>query len=144
MTLTDAPNSFDYTMFYWIALIAIVIGGILFFFSCFIHVKKGYVAIIERMEIYHGTYQQGFYLFAPFIYRRVGMYKIEPKELEFSICGTVISIKIKITDFKVYHYAHINFEDLVNQIKESSFDSIDEFIYNLQLELQKIGCTLIK
>ena len=137
-------NTFDSRYLYWIALIALVIGAFLFFLSCFIHVKKGYVAIIERMEIYYGTYKSGFYLFAPFVYRRVGMYNIEPTEFEVKVTDKIIKIKVQIIDVKEYHYARKYFGDVVNELQNEHYNSIEEYIDALQYALVAIGCSLVK
>ena len=142
--MTFSEVQFDFKWLYIIAIVALVVGAILFFLSCFIHVKKGYIAIVERMEIYHGTYKEGNYLFAPFIYRRVGMYKTTPTEIELTICKRIIKIKIQIQDFKEYHYAHKSFNEVVNELAKQEFDDIDQFIITLQKSLTEIGCSLIK
>ena len=137
-------ESLNINSLYIIVLIALIIGALLFFLSCFIHVKKGYTAIIEKMEVYYGTYKSGFYLFAPFVYRRVGMYKNEPTEFEVSVCDKIIRIKVQIIDFKEYHYAHKYYGDLVNDLQNNHYESIDQYINNLQELLISIGCSLVK
>lgn len=137
-------KSLSINSLYIIAIVALIIGALLFFFSCFIHVKKGYTAIIEKMEVYYGTYKSGFYLFAPFVYRRVGMYKNEPTEFEISICEKIIRIKVQIIDFKEYHYSRKYYGDIVNDLKNNHYEYIDQYINNLQESLISIGCSLVK
>ena len=54
----------------------LVLSAILFILTGFIHVRKGRVAIIERVGIFVGIFKPGFYFFAPIVYRRVGMYRV--------------------------------------------------------------------
>lgn len=137
-------DNLDINSLYIIAIVAIVIGAFLFFLSCFIHVKKGYIAIIEKMEIYHGTYKSGFYLFPPFVYRRVGMYKIDPTEFEITVCNKIIKINVQIIDFKEYHYSHKYFGDIINDVQQKEYESINQFISDLQESLISVGCSLVK
>lgn len=134
----------DFNSLYIVALIAIALGIILMILTGFIHVKKGYIAIIEKLGVYHGTYKPGFHYFAPFVYRRVGMYKNSPSEIELTINATIIRIKIVVLDFKKYHYATKSFMDIVNTLKSKNYSTIEIFINELQDELINIGCSLIK
>lgn len=137
-------DTVDFNSFYLIVLIAIAIGIILMILTGFIHVKKGYTAIIEKLGAYHGTYKSGFHYFAPFVYRRVGMYKNSPSEVELTINKTIIKIKIVVLDFQKYHYASKSYTDVINDLKIKDYKNIDLFISELQSELINIGCSLIK
>ena len=129
---------------YLVVIIAIIIGIILMFLTGFIYVKKDYTAIIEKLGVYHGTYKSGFHYFAPFVYRRVGMYKNSPSEVELTINKTIIRIKVVVLDFKKYHYATKSFMDVINALKGKEYEEITQFISELQNNLIDIGCSLIK
>lgn len=129
---------------YIVALIAIAIGVILMALTGVIHVKKGYIAIIEKLGEYHGIYESGFHYFTPFVYRRAGMYKKAPSEIELTINKTIIRIKIVIIDYKKYHYTPKSFMNVVDTLKNNNYTEIENFISELQNELTSIGCSLIK
>lgn len=137
-------ESISFNWLYIVAIIAIIIGIVLMVLSGFIYVKKGYTAIIEKLDVYHGTYKSGFHYFAPFVYRRVAMYKNGPNEIELTINKTIIRVKIEIIDFKQYHYSTKSYMDVVNTLKDNDYAEITQFISELQNELINIGCSLIK
>lgn len=133
----------DLTSFYLIALAALFLGAILMLLTGFIHVKKGYSAIVEKLGEYYGTYQEGFHYFKPFVYRRAGMYK-NITELEITVNKTVIKIKIKIDDLKKYHYNTTSFNEIVEKLAKNNYPEIEDFIAVLNNELMTIGCSLTK
>ncbi len=134
----------ELTTLYIAALIAIIVGAILLSLSGIIYVKKGYTAIIEKLGVYYGTYHSGIYYFAPFVYRRVGLYKNSNSEFELIINKTIIRIKISIIDFQKYHYSTKSFSNIVDDLKSKDFAEVTQFINELQNELIKIGCSLVK
>lgn len=134
----------DYSFMWYVLPTAIAIGVILFFLTGFIHIKKNYTGIIEKLDEFYGIYESGYHYFKPFVYRRVGMYKNTPREFEIMICGVNIKFKIQIKDFKIYHYSGKYFDDLVDKLKVEEYANVEEFINILQCELTKIGCSLVK
>lgn len=139
MTLLET----DLKSFYIIALIALLMGAILMVLTGFIHVKKGYTAIIEKLGEYYGTYKEGFHYFPPFVYRRVGMYK-NINEIEIPINKKKIRIKVKIENVKKYHYSPSSFNEIIAKLDRNNYVEIDEYINALNIELNKIGCSLTK
>ncbi len=91
--------------FLLIVLIILTIGVLLFLLTGFIVVKKGQIAIVERLGLYVGTYKSGIRYFAPLIYRRVGMYPIGvlTKKVDVSRFDSIF-VKYEILDVKKYHY----------------------------------------
>lgn len=86
-------------------LVIIALGIGLFFLTGFIYVKKGWIAVIEKLGLYVGTYTKRFVYFAPLFYRRVGMYPLSPLTKPLIVGKDRFTITYQITDAKTYHYA---------------------------------------
>jgi len=119
-----------------------LLGGILFFLTGFIHVKKGCVAIIERVGNFVGLYKPGTYYFAPILYRRVGMYHIGEVSERFDVNRDQYKITYEITDVKKYHYvgAH-DIEGILNASLKDSKDNLSEVLIS---RLENVGVRFIK
>lgn len=107
----------------------LLLGGILFFLTGFIHVSKGRVAIIERVGMFVGIYKSGMHYFAPIIYRRVGMYRIgEIKEI-YPINRSEYRITYEILDVKKFHYdGHHDVEGILRASLNDSKDNLSEVL----------------
>lgn len=114
MILTGALST---EMFILVLVAIFVLGGILYALTGFIKVKKGHVAIIERIGNFTGIYKPGLYYFAPLLYRRVGMYKVGETKSDFVINRISYRLTYEIIDVKKFHY--IGKHDLEGVIKAS-------------------------
>ncbi|NMV82320.1 MAG: hypothetical protein GX816_02065 [Erysipelotrichia bacterium] len=119
----------------------VALGIVLFIFTGFINVKKGFVAIIERAGIYIGTYQSGFRYFAPLVDRRVGLYKIGK-------CRRLVEVDryksyfldYEITNFKDFHYSG---HDLDGLVRLALNESPDDLSLSLKTRCALIGVCFI-
>ncbi|MFA5687416.1 MAG: hypothetical protein WCZ47_04705 [Bacilli bacterium] len=100
------------------------VGVILFILTGFIRVKKGFVAVIEKMGLYTGTYQSGFHYFPPLTSRRVGLYKLgEVKRLVEVDRFKSFFLTYEIMNFKDFHYKGHDLDSLVKlAYKENPLD----------------------
>lgn len=98
-----------------IACLAIIAVGVgLFFLTGFITVRKGWIAIVEKLGIYVGTYTKRFNYFLPLLYRRVGMYPLSALTKPISINSSKYQITYQIIDAKSYHYSGHDIEKTLN------------------------------
>lgn len=125
----------DETFYIVLGSIALV-GVILFLLTGFIRVKKGFVAIVEKMGEYVGTYQSGLQYFFPLTSRRVGLYKKgEVKRLVEVDRYQSFFLTYEIMNFKDFHYKGHDLDSLVRlAYKENPLD--------LESSLQKT-CSLL-
>lgn len=131
----------EYEIVIWISLgVAILIGCIFFIMSCIYHVKKGTVIVVEKMQEYYGIYQEGWYWFWPFVYRRVGYYRLETKKEIRLNNGKRALLHYKILDVKKFHYSKINLEAFINKI---TLDKLDVTVEFLKSNFLQIGVELI-
>lgn len=101
--------------------IAIVLGIIIFFFAGLFRIKKGYVAIIEKMGEYHKAINEGWHFAFPIVYSRVGLYCILPQVRRYvTKSGNKLSITYQIEDVKKYHYNRIELEVLMRKVEEEN------------------------
>lgn len=117
-----------------------LIGVIFFVLTGIFHVKKGHAIIIEKVKMYHGTYQEGWYWFWPFLYQRVGYYNLNPTKNITLKNGRHAEIKYRIFDLKLYHYSKITVEAFINKI------TLEQVVVNLEFlksNLKQIGVELI-
>jgi len=122
--------------FYITVACVIAAGAVLFILTGLINIKKGFVAIIERVGKYIGTYQAGLRYFMPLVDRRVGLYKL-------GTCRRLIEIdryvsyflEYEIIDFKTFHYSGHDLDGLARL-------ALKEAPHNPSLSLQT-RCPLI-
>lgn len=120
----------------------LLLGAILFFLTGFIHVKKGYVAIIERTGTFLNIYKSGFHYFFPLLYRRVGMYPVGEAKIIYTLDREDYRLTIEILDVKKYHYeGHHDAEGIV---KASLKDSKDKLSETLVSRFKKVGVRFIQ
>lgn len=123
-----------------VCLVVIAAGIGLFFLTGFIHVKRGWVAIIEKLGVYVGTYTKAFVYFAPLFYRRVGMYPLSPLTKPLLIGKDKFTVTYQIIDAKTYHYAGHDLNLVINAelhgIEDPSLEQISQAIV-------KAGCKTI-
>lgn len=94
-----------------ILMLAVVLAGIIIFFLAgIIKVRKGRVALIERLGNYVGTYRPGVYYLFPVIYRPVGSYPIGETKKVIKTASRKYLVSYEIDDFKLFHY--VGHEDL--------------------------------
>jgi regulator of protease activity HflC (stomatin/prohibitin superfamily) len=127
--------------FLLIVLSILCFGIILFFITGFIRIKKGCVAIIERMGMYVGTYQHGLRYFMPLVYRRVGMYKMGVTNREVDISRYEKSnVTYEIMDVKLFHYSGHDFDGIVRIAYRDHKDNMDAYLKDA---FQKVGVDYI-
>lgn len=123
-----------------VCLVIIAVGIGLFFLTGFIHVKRGWIAIIEKLGQYVGTYTKPFVYFAPLFYRRVGMYPLSPITKPLLIGKEKFTLTYQIIDAKTYHYAGHDLNLVANAelhgIEHPSLEQISQAI-------AKAGCKTI-
>lgn len=125
-----------------IMIAILALGAILFFLTGFIKVKKGRVAIIERIGNFIGIYKPGIYYFFPLLYRRVGMYKVgEFKEI-YEIDRIQYQVTYEIVDIKKYHY--VGKHDMYGIIKASLKDSKDNLSEAIIRRSELVGVRFVK
>lgn len=102
----------------------ILLGGLLFALTGIIKVKKGYKAIIERVNEFYDIKETGFYYFPPLIYRRAGMYKIGEIKRNILVKRDEYQIIYIIEDIKKYHYiGKHDIESIIEKaLKEKNID----------------------
>ena len=122
-----------------IALI-IVAGLILFIFVGFIGVKKGRVAIIERVGLYVETIERTKF-YTPIIYRRAGYYKLGPqKVIKVLPNGKKAILIMEIGNPILYHYSGHN----LDQELKNYYDFEEHITFSgLSSHLRKIGLNLL-
>jgi regulator of protease activity HflC (stomatin/prohibitin superfamily) len=94
----------------------LVISVILFFVSGIYRVKKGYMMVIEKAEKFYQVCPEGRYYFMPVMYKRKGIYPLEPLEKDLHLKnGNVLLITYQIVDVKKFHYSSRDIELEVNK-----------------------------
>ncbi len=107
----------------------LLLGGILYALTGFIKVKKGRIAIIERLGLFVGLYKPGLYYFAPMLYRRVGMYRVGEIKEQYLINRINYQITYEIVDIKQYHYVgKHDIEGVLNVTLKDSKDNLSEVL----------------
>jgi hypothetical protein len=119
----------------------LVLSAILFILTGFIHVKKGRVAIIERVGLFVGIFKPGFYFFAPIVYRRVGMYRVGEIKENYEYKRENYRLSYEIVDVKTYHY--IGKHDIEGILMATLKDS-DTLSETLTKRCEKIGVRFIQ
>lgn len=115
---------FDNEVFYLVLGSIVALGIILFALTGFIRVKKGYVAIIEKMGLYVGTFQSGLYYFTPLLARRAGLYKLGEvsRLVEVSRFDSFL-LTYEVLNYKQFHYRGHDLDSLVKLAhKENPLD----------------------
>lgn len=140
MNFISFANKLETWQFALIMLAIVLLGIILFALTGFIVVKRNHVAIIEKMGNFVGIYKPGLYYFAPLLYRRVGMYKIDKIEKIIEIKKEEYKLNYEIEDVKMFHYIgkHDVETILVRTLKET--DNLSE---TLTKNYKQIGVKFI-
>lgn len=115
---------FDNEVFYLVLGSIVALGIILFALTGFIRVKKGYVAIIEKMGLYVGTFQSGLYYFTPLLARRASLYKLGEvsRLVEVSRFDSFL-LTYEVLNYKQFHYRGHDLDSLVKLAhKENPLD----------------------
>ncbi len=118
----------------------IAVGIILFVLTGFIGVKKGWIAVVEKMEIFVGTYTKRWTYFTPLLYRRVGMYPLAPMTKPIEVNGHKFMVTYRILDAKAYHYSGHDVQGAVRLAYRGPEVPTKE---NVQAVIQSIGCECI-
>lgn len=123
-----------------VCLVVIVVGIGLFFLTGFIHVKRGWIAIVEKLGIYVGTYTKPYVYFAPLFYRRVGMYPLSSITKPLLIGKDKFTLTYQIIDAKAYHYAGHDLNLVANvELKGVEHPSLEQ----ISQVIAKAGCKTI-
>lgn len=140
MNFISFANKLETWQFALIMLAIVLLGIILSALTGFIVVKRNHVAIIEKMGNFVGIYKPGLYYFAPLLYRRVGMYKIDKIEKIIEIKKEEYKLNYEIEDVKMFHYIgkHDVETILVRALKEN--DNLSE---TLTKNYKQIGVKFI-
>lgn len=138
MTLSDVDQVF------LIILVVLLIGIVLLCLSGIMVVKKDHEAVIEKVGMFLKVCKSGVYYMSPFAYRRVGIYSILPKQRQVQVGKNLIVINYKIVDVKTYHYSGHNIEKVFSKLQDEAFSDPLEYVSALKLELENIGCILLK
>lgn len=120
----------------------LLLGGILYALTGFIHVCKGRLAIIERAGQFVGIYKPGWYYFAPVLYRRVGMYRVGEVKERFLIRRVEYQITYEIIDIKQYHY--VGKHDIEGVLSATLKDSRNELSDVMTRRCNDIGVRFIQ
>lgn len=131
----------------WIALtigILFVLGVCLFFLSGFLHIKKGYCAIIEKVGNFVGVYEEGWHYFFPLFYRRVAMYQKKPYVRQVTVGKFTIELSILVQDPKAYYYSGKNFLDILQESAKKDWGNLQDYVEAVQEQLQAIGVCLVR
>lgn len=120
----------------------LLLGGILYALTGFISVKKGRVAIIERVGQFVGLYKPGLYYFAPMLYRRVGMYRVGVIKDQYLINRIDYQLTYEIIDVKIYHY--VGKHDIEGILRASLKDSRNDLSNVMNKRCEAIGVKFIQ
>lgn len=120
----------------------LLLGGILYALTGFISVKKGRVAIIERIGQFVGLYKPGLYYFAPMLYRRVGMYRVGVIKDQYLINRIDYQLTYEIVDVKIYHY--VGKHDIEGILRASLKDSRNDLSNVMIKRCEAIGVKFIQ
>ncbi len=141
MAFTIFANKLETWQFALIMLGIVVLGIILFALTGFIVVKKKCVAIIEKVGNFVGVYKPGLYYFAPLLYRRVGMYRMDEIEKILEVNKQEYKLKYEIEDVKMFHY--IGKHDVESILVASLRDDNDNLSETLSKRYKQIGVKFI-
>ncbi len=98
------------------AIIVILLGVAIFLLTGFIHVKKGYIAIIERVDIYVKMSKKRWNYFPPILYRRAGYYFLGINDREINLPnGVKAKLFYEIKDVLLYHYSGHNIKAAIDR-----------------------------
>lgn len=125
-----------------IIVIIIALGTLLFILTGVMHIKKGYEAVIEKLDTFYVVFKQGFHYLPPFSYHRVGIYRVTPTQKIIKVNGQTIEFFYSISDVKTYHYNGHNVNEVFQ--KAETKNTIEECVEYLKTELPKIGVKLLK
>ena len=115
----------------------LVISIILFFVSGIYRVKKGYMMVIEKAEKFYQVCPEGRYYFMPVMYKRKGIYPLEPLEKDLHLKnGNVLLITYQIVDVQKFHYSSRDIELEVNKAVDQNPEMSKEI---LETTLDNIG-----
>ena len=115
----------------------LVISIILFFVSGIYRVKKGYMMVIEKAEKFYQVCPEGRYYFMPVMYKRKGIYPLEPLEKDLHLKnGNVLLITYQIVDVQKFHYSSRDIELEVNKAVDENSEMSKEI---LEATLDNIG-----
>ena len=115
----------------------LVISIILFFVSGIYRVKKGYMMVIEKAEKFYQVCPEGRYYFMPVMYKRKGIYPLEPLEKDLHLKnGNVLLITYQIVDVQKFHYSSRDIELEVNKAVDENPEMSKEI---LETTLDNIG-----
>ncbi|MCQ2793337.1 MAG: hypothetical protein MJ221_02810 [Bacilli bacterium] len=120
----------------------LLLGGILYALTGFISVKKGRVAIIERVGQFVGLYKPGLYYFAPMLYRRVGMYRVGVIKDQYLINRIDYQLTYEIIDVKIYHY--VGKHDIEGILRATLKDSRNDLSNVMNKRCEAIGVKFIQ
>ncbi len=96
--------------------IVILLGVAIFLLTGFIHVKKDYIAIIERVDVYVKMTKKRWNYFAPVLYRRAGYYYLGINDREINLPnGTKAKLFYEIKDVLLYHYSGHNIKAAIDR-----------------------------
>ena len=138
-------NAFEWTIEnlwpFFVALVIIVILGVfLFFVTGFIFVKKGKIAVVEKLGGYIGLYTKTTY-FTPLLFRRVGYYVLGPQKITIQLPnGNTASLIYEITNAILFHYHGHN---IIQEIKNTYELKEDITLQLISLQLERVGVKLI-
>lgn len=141
MTAIVLANKLETWQFALIMLAIVILGIILFALTGFIVVKKKCVAIIEKVGNFVGVYKPGIYYFAPLLYRRVGMYRMDQIDKIIAINKQEYKLKYEIEDVKIFHY--IGKHDVESILVASLRDNNDNLSDVLSKRYNQIGVKFI-
>ncbi len=103
--------------------IAFIVAIVLFLLSGLFRVKENYVAVFEKMYAFYCIKEKGIYFLTPFLVRRVGYYQKEIQYIRINLANEDVFIKYQVEDFKIFHYAGHNFNQvIVDNLKQSKND----------------------
>lgn len=115
----------------------LVISIILFFVSGIYRVKKRYMMVIEKAEKFYQVCPEGRYYFMPVMYKRKGIYPLEPLEKDLHLKnGNVLLITYQIVDVQKFHYSSRDIELEVNKAVDQNPEMSKEI---LETTLDNIG-----
>ena len=99
---------------------ALVLGTGFLFYTGFVRVKKGKVAIVERVGLFIEVLYKTRY-FAPIKYRRVAYYSLAPVKVKCKLPnGKLAIITLQITNVILFHYSRVTYEQHLDTIYNSN------------------------
>ncbi len=140
--MEDVENIFSTENTILVVLIVIAIGITFFLLTGFIHVKKGYIAIIEKTGEFVGIYHSGMHYFTPLAYRRVGLYKIGVIKRKVLVNRDYYYITFEILDYYKFHYEGKHNVD--GALKSALNDRFTDLSSSLNAKFKNMGATFIK